>query len=285
MNIFEHDIVAAQIASKKLEKRIKNDNDPTLFEDVITKGNLYAKTLLMENPHLPREYWERLSQDEWNSVRSAVANHPNTPTDIFEKIRDEDEDHSVQVEALCNPRTEFSVYKYAVMNRKFSAWGKRCLSWNHRIVEDVEVFGFMWEKVKTSQTGLIRSLNYAHLNNRPNIDPECAHIVHDEMRKGNPSASLREEYAGASFIALPEILDTLKSDPSRPVINALAGNSASWVSTHEHLVANHKTPAIRISVARVTTDNDLLNKIYHGTKSKDIREAVEENPVFVNTKH
>lgn len=284
MNVFEHDIVAAQIASKKLEKRIKNDNDPALFEEVITKGNLYAKTLLMENPHLSRAYWERLSQDEWNSVRSEVVKHPNTPTDIFEKLRDEDEDDSVQVEALGNPRTEFSVYKDAVMNRKFSAWGKRCLSWDHRIVEDAEVFGFMWTKAKNSQTGLIQTLNYAHLNNRPNIDPECAHVVHDEIRNGNPSASLREAYASASFIALPEILDTFKSDSSRPVINALAGNNAAWVSTHEHLVASHKTPAIRISVAQVTKDNDLLNKIYHGTKSKDIREAVEKNPVFINTK-
>lgn len=87
---------------------------------------------------------------------------------------------------------------------------------------------------------------------------------------------------GSAGIALPEILDDLRDDPYRPVINAIARNSSAWSSTHEYLATKHKSSEIRTSIAMVTRDNVLLNKIYHGTKSKEIRYWVEANPVFIS---
>lgn len=279
MHLYQYDLNAV----KKLAHRIKTENSPEFLEQVLVKGNESAKIFLLNNPHLSKDQWERLVTDDSIDVRKEAAKHPKIPEEFLDKLRN-DKDSEIQVEALCNPLTDYSVYKDAVLNRKFSAWAKKNLCWNKRVVEDVEVFGFLWTTIRNEQTNLISTLSSAHFYDYPNIDPECVHIIHDEIRSGNTSASLREEYARHDTIALPEILDTLKTDSSRPVINAVARNSAAWVSTHEYLVTNHKTPAIRISVASATKDNDLLNRIYHGTKSKDIREAVEKNPVFVNTK-
>ena len=80
----------------------------------------------------------------------------------------------------------------------------------------------------------------------------------------------------------PEILDSLKDDPHRPVINAIARNSSALVSTHEYLIDNHKSSGIRTSIAMVTENSYLLNKIYFGTKSKEIRYWVECNPRFLS---
>lgn len=63
---------------------------------------------------------------------------------------------------------------------------------------------------------------------------------------------VRQELAKASHLS-PDVLDRLRTD----------------------------TAGIRTSIAMVTEDSDLLNKIYFGTKSKEIRYWVECNPMFL----
>lgn len=261
---------------------LTKSNDISFIDKVISQGNELAKEYLCRNPHLTENHLRTLVSEPSFYIRKDIARRSDIPRDVLDALLS-DQIEEIRVYALCNPLTDFTHYKSAVMNEKFSLSAKDDFCRDNRALEDVEVFHFLWTTVKHSHTPLTHNLSWVDENKNLKIDPECAHVIHDEIRSGKTTNTLREAYAGASF-ALPEILDTLKDDKSRPVINAVARNSSAWVSTHEHLVASHKTPAIRISVAYATNDNDLLNKIYHGTKSKDIREAVENNPVFINTK-
>jgi hypothetical protein len=277
-----HSTLQLEIASRQLAQRLRTENDPSLLDQALEKGNESAKICLASNPHLSKEQWERLSKDDSVDVRREVAKSGNIPAEFLQNLCN-DKEEEVKLGAFNNPLTDFAVYKDAVMNGKFSTYSKQLFGWELRVVEDVEVFEHLWTTVKNTHTDLVHILNRAHYQNYPTIDPECAHVIHDHIRKEKTTATLREAYAG-SVIALPEILDQLKTDSSRPVINAVAKNGNAWVSTHEHLASSHKTPAIRLSIALVTKDNELLNKIYHGTKSKEIRERVEKNPIFVNLK-
>lgn len=269
-------------AARRLRDYLRNSADANFIAAVIAKKNKEANYYLAENPHLTVEQVEELSKDSDPDTRAKIAERSDlTPEILATFYQDKYED--VRFHALTNPLTPVEVYKDFILNKKLAGISAYRFVWDYRCVEDVEIFGFFWEKNKSDRNNLIRTLNWALSENRP-VDSECAYIVHDEIRKGKPTINTREAYAAASHVALPDILDKLKTDPARPVINAVARNSAAWVSTHEHLVTSHKTPAIRIYVATVTTDNDLLNKIYHGTKSKEIREHVEMNEHFINLK-
>lgn len=259
-----------------------NSNDSSFIDKVISQGNETAKEYLARNPHLSENHVRTLASEPSFYIRKEISKRPDVPRDVLNAMLS-DQIEEIRIYALCSPGTDFAHYKNTVMNEKFSLNSKDDLCRHNRALEDVEVFHFLWTTVKHSHVTLTHNLSWVDKAKNIKIDPECANVIHDEIRNGKTTNTLREAYAGADF-ALPEILDALKDDPSRPVINAVARNKAAWVSTHEHLVASHKTPAIHISVAYATTDNDLLNKIYHGTKSKDIREVVEKNPVFVNTK-
>jgi 23S rRNA U2552 (ribose-2'-O)-methylase RlmE/FtsJ len=129
---------------------------------------------------------------------------------------------------------------------------------------------------------LINTLNFAVRDVPHLVDSRIFAIINDEILSGNASNAVREVYAGSYAVVSPEILDGLKDDPYRPVINAIARNSSALASTHEYLINKHKSSGIRISIAMVTENNDLLNKIYHGTKSAEIRCSVECNPAFVS---
>ena len=274
-----HSTLQMEIASHQLAQRLRTVNDPALLEQALEKGNKSAKICLMDNPHLSKEQWERLTKDTSFEVRREAARHENIPAEFLTDLYCDTEEE-VRLEALVHPLTEFSVYKNAVMNEKFSAYSKMRISWKLYAVEEIELFEFLWTTTKSLQVNLVHTLGRAYYREYPNIDPECVRVINDEIRIGKPSAALREAYASDPNIATPEMLDQLKTDPSRPVINAIAKNSSAWVSTHDYLAGHHKTPAIRISIARVTNNNELLNNIYHGTKSKDIREQVEKNPAF-----
>lgn len=263
-------------------KALRTSNDISFIEKVIAQGNEYAKEYLLWNPNLSEDNLRALGKDTSFHVRRALAKRSDIPLDVLDALL-ADPDQEIRTYALCNPRTDFSYYKNAIMNGTFSLDDKDTICRSNKALESVEVFHYLWTTVKHSHVTLTHNLSWVDEDKNLKIDPECVHVIHDAIRSGKATNTLREAYAAASF-ALPEILDDLKDDKSRPVINAVARNKSAWVSTHEHLVASHKTPAIRISVAGATKDNTLLNKIYHNTKSKEIREAVERNPVFVNTK-
>ena len=87
-------------------------------------------------------------------------------------------------------------------------------------------------------------------------------------------------YYARAWWANPDMLNKLKDDPSREVINKLVDNPFLPDDVALYLVAKHKSPSIRISIAKWSNSLTVLNTIFNGTQSEQIRNAVLENPLF-----
>lgn len=255
-------------------------SDHTLISQLIAGDYEDAKCYLVDNPNLNEPEQMALADDESVSVRIELAKSRQVTSNVLHILR-LDKSDIVRVHALCHPLTDYALFVDAVLNDKFSVTAKKLFCESFRVLGDIEVFESLWNTVKGGPAILMDTLVRETYQTVPVIDPKVRLFIHEEILSGNTSNAMRETYAGSAGIALPEILDRLRDDPYRPVINAIARNSAAWVSTHEYLAFKHKTSEIRTSIAMVTEDNALLNKIYHGTKSKDIRYWVDANPLFV----
>lgn len=255
-------------------------NDHSVISALITGDDENTKCYLVDNPNLTdSEVWA-LAHDRAVPVRIELAKSKQVTSNAILKLT-HDKSDIVRVYALCHPLTDDSYLAESIMHDKFSVTAKKLFCESFRVLGSLEIFRFLWTTVKGGPAILMDTLVGETYQTVPVIDPQVRLFVHDEILNGNVSNAVRETYAGSAGVALPEILDRLKDDSHRPVINAIARNSAAWVSTHDYLASNHKTSDIRTSIAMVTQDNALLNKIYKGTKSKDIRFWVEQNPVFV----
>lgn len=255
-------------------------SDHTLIGHFISGDYEDAKCYLVDNHHLTEPEQMALADDESVNVRIELAKSRRVTSNVLHLLR-LDKSDIVRVHALCNPLTDSSHFVDAVLNDKFSVTAKRLFCENFAVLESFEVFEFLWKTVKHAPPLLMSTLHGATYTMMV-IDSKILSFVHSEILSGEAPNAVRETYAGSAGIALPEILDGLRDDPCRPVINAISRNASAWVSTHEYLAFKHKSSEIRTSIAMVTKDNVLLNKIYHGTKSKEIRYWVEANPVFIS---
>lgn len=145
----------------------------------------------------------------------------------------------------------------------------------------LEAIEALWAKSKSARRRLLEDFDKAVRDGSPGTDPGIPDFIDREIL--NQTNETRLAYALSTSISNPAVLDQMKGDRHRPVVNAIAGNPRAWLSTHEHLVASHRTPAIRIAVAGATTDAALLASIHAGTKSAQILEAVEANPAFIRS--
>ena len=93
------------------------------------------------------------------------------------------------------------------------------------------------------------------------------------------SVEVRHYYAEAWW-ANVELLDKLKDDKARPVVNSVAMNPFITEEIALYLATKHKTPGIRIDIAMRSRSLLVLNTIFNGTQSEDIRKAVLDNPLF-----
>jgi hypothetical protein len=255
---------------------LSQTGNQSTIKAVLASNDEFAKSYLADNPHLSHSEVKALSEGGV-MVRKAVAMSPHVPLDILGVLL-ADADEDVRFHALRHPRTSVDDFNTAIMTGKLSASTKKALAYNVKAAATLEVFDRLWS-MKAARANLISAVDSAVYDSAP-VDSRVFDIIHDFMKSGEAPNSMREAYASVRY-ADPEILDSWKTDSHRPVINAIAGNGAAWVSTHEHLVDNHKTPSLRISIARVTKDKDLLSKIYYGTKNNDIRESVMKNPLFI----
>lgn len=96
------------------------------------------------------------------------------------------------------------------------------------------------------------------------------------------SGAAKASYAYERW-ANPEILDALKDDSSRKVVNYVAMNPFINFDTAVYLITNHKTPVIRESIAENTRTPEILQMIWDSTKSEEIRKYVRNNPYFKYT--
>lgn len=265
-----------------LMMKLIESSDQDFIDEVIadTDESTFKKKifLIFRNPNLTEENFRVLAEDKNTHVRASVAQHNKTPSNVVKRLLT-DKDEYVRVQALWNPQTSMEDFAEAVLRKKYSRSSKMGFCLNDNAVKDFEVFDSLWNTVKGSHVRLMQNLNYAVQEKHEVIDPRILHLVHDAVREENISKTLKESYAGA-VIALPEILDEWKDDPSRPVINAIARNSSAWVTTHDYLATKYKTASLRISIAWATRDYSLLNKIYQGTRSANIRACIERNPAF-----
>jgi hypothetical protein len=255
-------------------------SDRALISAVVASDDEVAKAYVVDNPRLTDAEMMILANDSDLIVRQELAKVKVSP-DALHRLRT-DRAESVRVLALCNPLTDYADFVSSVINDKFSVASKRAFCSDIRAVGNLDVFEFLWGTFKGSAPALIDLLNHAVRIASPVIDSRIFGFVNAEIVGGNVSNTVRESYAGSNGVALPEILDEWKDDPCRPVINAIARNASAWPSTHEYLVDKHKSSGIRISIAMVTEDSGLLNKIYHGTKSEEIRYWVRANPKFIS---
>lgn len=256
-------------------------NDHSLIGALITGDDEDTKCYLVDNPNLTEAELMALTEDKAVTVRRELAKSKLVTSNVLHLLR-LDKSDIVRVHALCHPLTDYTLFVDAVLNDKFSVTAKKLFCENFRVLGNLEVFEFLWKTVKGAPAILMDTLVGATYQTVPLVHPSVLVFVHSVILSGEASNAVRETYAGSAGIALPEILDGLRDDPSRPVINAIARNSSAWSSTHEYLATKHKSSEIRTSIAMVTKDNTLLNKIYHGTKSKEIRYWVEANPVFIS---
>jgi hypothetical protein len=253
--------------------------DRALIRETILGTDKAAKRYLLENPSLTTEEMLLLAKDSSSEIREHLACRSNLAEEALELLR-QDSSATVRVKALSNPLTPLPVFVEGMVGKKFPLEVKRELAWNIRVVESVKVFEFLWA-LKSLRPMLVATLDNSIKESSP-VDAKVFSLVHDEARSSEASVIFKQWYASADYVALPEVLDFLKDDPSKGLASRIAHNRSAWVSTHEYLVEHYgKGLDVRCSVATVTGDNYLLNKIYHGTRSKAIRDCVSNNPAFV----
>lgn len=219
-----------------------------------------------------------LSSDPDEQTRMLVAERGGLPGDVLHKLAVDVSD-VVRAQALRNPDSGATAFRAALLGQTFSARAFDVLCSSTFAVADLNVFELLWAR-KSKRGTLLSRFSEAVRKNRA-FDPLIISFIDDEIM--DQSSAVRLVYAWRDGIGNPEILDRMKNDPHRPVIVALAFNPKAWVSTHEYLASTHKSPAVLEGIAMATTDSDLLNSIYCGTKSAQVRRAAEENPVFVRS--
>lgn len=274
---------------------VRTSDDVFISKVIADEDEGSRMCLVQHNPNLTETHLMALACDESVRVRHELAWRKSLPADVLEKLRS-DEEEAVRVQALCNSQSEAKFFVEAVLRGKLSAATKKAFCSNVKAVSNFEAFKFLWESGKRSQALLVGALYdavrlpdspmtskvlYDTASSPSPIDPKVFDVVHEVIRSGEASNDLKVTYAGASGVALPELLDVLMDDPYQPVIEGIARNTSAWVSTHEHLYANHKSKRVLFFLAGATMDCGLLNLIYRRTKSKEIRYVLENNPAFV----
>ena len=253
-------------------------SDRELIARVIASDDVFARRQLSLSNNLFEDELIALGHDKDRQVREDVASKKIPPSLLLELLQDSAP--TVRASALANELTDFQSFKDALLGNSFrlGPTHKRVLCNSVHVVKDSELFSSLWA-VKNYDYLLMYALDRAVFDKRLDIDPEVFRFVEQNILMASDLARERYAYRLVKWSS-PELLDALKDDPYRPVINALAANKRAWVSTHEYLAKKHKTPKIRISIAEVTESNELLNQIYNGTKSEAIQAAFRRNPFF-----
>lgn len=277
-SIFSNPVLYANLSDSSDQDFIGQVVADTGTNDETFKSKIF---LIHRNSNLTEENFRVLAGDKNNHVRAALAQHDVIPLDVLDCLL-VDENEYVRVQALWNAQASMDAFADAVLRKKYAHESRIGFCSNDFAVKNFEVFNSLWSTVKGSHVRLVENLNYAVQEKHEVIDSKILKVVHDEIRRGNVSKVLKESYALAS-IALPEILDDWKDDPSRDVINAIARNSSAWVSTHEYLVDTYRRGHVRAFVAQTTDCTTLLNKIHWGTKSRVVLNWVENNPAFTGS--
>lgn len=95
----------------------------------------------------------------------------------------------------------------------------------------------------------------------------------------NLDTSQRKAFA-ANPLTPVERLEELINDESKTVILALAGNPSAGDYVHNYLLHNTKDYKVKMNIAKATTNVDILYTILSRTKSVQILQAGQLNPLY-----
>lgn len=247
---------------------------------ILDGGDVHDQIDMIHRYDMTGPEYERLADSKFAAARENLARYETTPNVLLKLTADKNS--KVKATALANESIDFSVLKKCVMRETFKPSYARIFASNALFGTDLDLFVHTWNTYPNSHFELLYALNRTAL-----IDGDKSPHMHDprilafiEPLIPHEDKKARAEYASSVAYANPAVLDQLKEDRFREVINNVACNGRAWPSTHEFLVDHHKTTWIRQWIATVSRDNNLLNKIHKGTTSVDIRGAVERNTYF-----
>lgn len=165
-------------------------------------------------------------------------------------------------------------FKEFFLNNDFYDSAMTVLVYNPFIIQDFESFKKIWmnKAVRDRVFAHFKKIdNLIHDENTNNIDSqvlimnpnnEISDFIHKEVRENKVSNQEKEIYASLKCIANPDVLDLLKNESYRPIINKIALNPKAYLKTHRYLIKKYNSPRIRESIASITTDSKLLKLIY-----------------------
>ncbi len=107
------------------------------------------------------------------------------------------------------------------------------------------------------------------------LHPTVIRVVQEEALSF--SVSGRAEYADSPLVHKDHWIPLMED--KREVLNSLAQNDVLPEEIAFIIIGRHKTPMLRMDIARKTDSKPLLDAIWNSTKSKDIHREVSENTV------
>jgi len=111
------------------------------------------------------------------------------------------------------------------------------------------------------------------------VDPQIINLLHENIL--NLSTYHRAEYASGHLVK-DDHWTKLAEDSKRDVLNRLVNNSLLPTDVARSIIATHKSPMLRESIAHLTADRTLLEEIWNSTKSGSIHAWVKDNPFWSN---
>lgn len=255
--------------------------DRSAIHFVITSGSDTTKQYLTDNPYVTMQDLEALVANSGPSVRASIARLEQHDNPAFKSLLEEltrDRDKMVRDFAICNPLSDFALFRETVLSGKVSVRNAKLYMCSAHSTRNLEVFKYLWRNYTYSANALLVALETA-LNKQGVIDGGILDFVHYSILVA-PN-KVREEYAGSFAVSVPDVLDKLKDDTYKPVVTALTLNKMLLPSTQRYLLNKYRSSSIWVNIAYWTEDSQVLNQIYVGTRSSGVRDAVRKNPAFI----
>lgn len=224
------------------------------------------------------EEWDFLSNSPDVEVKMILSQRTDIPEHVLSKFTS-DSSTEVQTAALLNVLADNSAFKEIVFNGKLRLQDKRRLCESVHALAHLDVFQYLWS-FNGFDALLVRAIGqFLTEGHEGIINQQVIGFVATRIR--NASNQARIAYADdIEEWTDPQILDVLKFDKHPEVIDNLASNPRTLPTTHHWLLSRYDSTRIMTSIAIISRDSKLLNRLYYETKNQTIKELVLNNPDF-----
>lgn len=259
-----------------LWEAFQNETDPNVFWGLSKNQNM--------PPRLAKRVFEK---SEHMEILLSLAENFNTPVDILETL-EEKNNYNLNLRLLININIPFEIFTRITANADVKILETIALSsaWLSKTRKYVTYsFGVLPDHIADSIMALNRNSafqkeEFARQGSFWSEEALLRHLKNwDAYSVDLKVAFIRNEKVPKEFLS-----QILHNNPHREVLNTLAKNPNLALADQIHIINSHKTPSLRVSIARHTKFAEVLEVIYYNTKSEQIREAVEGNPLFAEIK-